>query len=338
MYPLKRIAAVVTQRRTFYDQWLDLDVEDLRPSGLTETQKKISRLLAEHHQPNTSVFRCRPWPRGLENTSPKRSEGIGHGTTCIDVPFAGARASNAFSPRRGGVRRGVSEFPEVPAREAAAGKPLARSTGRRCRQRRGLSRAAEFLDQFLAQRHDPLVRRAGPRRERLIIAFKSFQRRRHIRPVHHSRLGGRTRKELRVSRRLVRGGHDNPLPRRWSAGSESPRRPRSGGDRRPTWLAAGARRDPEAGTNPAPTGAPRPAREVRGGRPKARRPTRSRRRNRSRGRAPESGERRTERSRDRTVRIETPPLVHAAKHPGLLRPLHRPLVDGPEGVVVLDRD
>jgi uncharacterized RDD family membrane protein YckC len=31
---------IVTTGQTFYDQWLDLDVEDLKPAGLTDTQKK----------------------------------------------------------------------------------------------------------------------------------------------------------------------------------------------------------------------------------------------------------------------------------------------------------
>ncbi len=54
MYALKRIKAValgcffgmiwalrgvVTRDETFYDQWLNLEVEDLRPVGLTETQR-----------------------------------------------------------------------------------------------------------------------------------------------------------------------------------------------------------------------------------------------------------------------------------------------------------
>jgi uncharacterized RDD family membrane protein YckC len=30
---------IVTSERTFYDDWIGLDVEDLKPSGLTETQK-----------------------------------------------------------------------------------------------------------------------------------------------------------------------------------------------------------------------------------------------------------------------------------------------------------
>ena len=31
---------VITAERTFYDEWIGLDVDDLRPSGLTETQKR----------------------------------------------------------------------------------------------------------------------------------------------------------------------------------------------------------------------------------------------------------------------------------------------------------
>jgi uncharacterized RDD family membrane protein YckC len=41
------LGAVVTKRRTFYDEWLDLDVEDLRPSGLTETQKNFRKYMRE---------------------------------------------------------------------------------------------------------------------------------------------------------------------------------------------------------------------------------------------------------------------------------------------------
>jgi uncharacterized RDD family membrane protein YckC len=33
------LQGLVTRGQTFYDAWLDLDVEDLRPLGLTETQK-----------------------------------------------------------------------------------------------------------------------------------------------------------------------------------------------------------------------------------------------------------------------------------------------------------
>jgi uncharacterized RDD family membrane protein YckC len=41
------LQAVVTNRRTFYDEWLDLDVEDLRPSGLTETQRNFRKYMRE---------------------------------------------------------------------------------------------------------------------------------------------------------------------------------------------------------------------------------------------------------------------------------------------------
>ena len=44
---------VVTREQTFYDQWLDLDVEDLKPYGLTETQKnwrKYHRNLARKNR------------------------------------------------------------------------------------------------------------------------------------------------------------------------------------------------------------------------------------------------------------------------------------------------
>jgi uncharacterized RDD family membrane protein YckC len=37
--PLWALQGLVTRGETFYDQWLDLEVEDLRPYGLTETQK-----------------------------------------------------------------------------------------------------------------------------------------------------------------------------------------------------------------------------------------------------------------------------------------------------------
>jgi len=41
------LQAVVTQRRTFYDEWLDLDVEDLRPVGLTPTQRNFRKYMRE---------------------------------------------------------------------------------------------------------------------------------------------------------------------------------------------------------------------------------------------------------------------------------------------------
>jgi uncharacterized RDD family membrane protein YckC len=40
IYALQGLA---TRGQTFYDAWLDLDVEDLRPVGLTETQKNWRR-------------------------------------------------------------------------------------------------------------------------------------------------------------------------------------------------------------------------------------------------------------------------------------------------------
>ncbi len=37
--PIWALQGLVTRGETFYDQWLALEVEDLRPDGLTETQK-----------------------------------------------------------------------------------------------------------------------------------------------------------------------------------------------------------------------------------------------------------------------------------------------------------
>ncbi len=37
--PIWALQGLVTRGETFYDQWLDLQVEDLRPHGLSETQK-----------------------------------------------------------------------------------------------------------------------------------------------------------------------------------------------------------------------------------------------------------------------------------------------------------
>ena len=37
--PIWALQGLVTRGETFYDQWLDLQVEDLRPYGLSETQK-----------------------------------------------------------------------------------------------------------------------------------------------------------------------------------------------------------------------------------------------------------------------------------------------------------
>jgi uncharacterized RDD family membrane protein YckC len=41
------LQGLVTSGRTFYDDWLDLRVDDLRPSGLTPTQKKFRRYMRE---------------------------------------------------------------------------------------------------------------------------------------------------------------------------------------------------------------------------------------------------------------------------------------------------
>jgi uncharacterized RDD family membrane protein YckC len=39
--------SLATRRRTFYDEWLDLEVDDLRPSGLTPTQKNFRKYMRE---------------------------------------------------------------------------------------------------------------------------------------------------------------------------------------------------------------------------------------------------------------------------------------------------
>jgi uncharacterized RDD family membrane protein YckC len=33
------LVGIITRQKTFYDDWLNLDVEDIKPAGLTETQK-----------------------------------------------------------------------------------------------------------------------------------------------------------------------------------------------------------------------------------------------------------------------------------------------------------
>jgi len=43
---------LVTRGRTFYDEWLDIDVEDLRPYGLTETQKNWRKYHREQARRN----------------------------------------------------------------------------------------------------------------------------------------------------------------------------------------------------------------------------------------------------------------------------------------------
>lgn len=44
------LQAIVTNRRTFYDEWLDLEVEDLRPAGLTPTQKNFRKFMREKNR------------------------------------------------------------------------------------------------------------------------------------------------------------------------------------------------------------------------------------------------------------------------------------------------
>ena len=41
------LAGLVSRKETFYDQWLDLRVEDLRPTGLTPTQKNFRKYMRE---------------------------------------------------------------------------------------------------------------------------------------------------------------------------------------------------------------------------------------------------------------------------------------------------
>jgi len=46
--PLWALQGLVTRGETFYDQWLDLEVEDLRPYGLSETQKNWRKFHRQH--------------------------------------------------------------------------------------------------------------------------------------------------------------------------------------------------------------------------------------------------------------------------------------------------
>ena len=45
--PIYALQGLVARGRTFYDDWMDLDVEDLRPHGLTETQKNYRKYMRE---------------------------------------------------------------------------------------------------------------------------------------------------------------------------------------------------------------------------------------------------------------------------------------------------
>jgi hypothetical protein len=44
---LYALFGIITSGKAFYDDWLGLDVEDLRPSGLTDVQKNWRRQMAE---------------------------------------------------------------------------------------------------------------------------------------------------------------------------------------------------------------------------------------------------------------------------------------------------
>jgi uncharacterized RDD family membrane protein YckC len=44
---LYALQALVTNQQTYYDLWLNLEVEDLRPVGLTPTQKKFRQYMRE---------------------------------------------------------------------------------------------------------------------------------------------------------------------------------------------------------------------------------------------------------------------------------------------------
>jgi len=46
------LQGLVTSGQTFYDAWLDIDVEDLRPYGLTETQKNWRKYHREQARRN----------------------------------------------------------------------------------------------------------------------------------------------------------------------------------------------------------------------------------------------------------------------------------------------
>lgn len=44
---LYALQGILTGRQSFYDKWLDLEVDDLRPGGLTPTQKKFRKYMRE---------------------------------------------------------------------------------------------------------------------------------------------------------------------------------------------------------------------------------------------------------------------------------------------------
>ncbi len=44
------LQGLITRGTTFYDEWMDLHVEDLRPTGLTPTQKKFRKYMREQER------------------------------------------------------------------------------------------------------------------------------------------------------------------------------------------------------------------------------------------------------------------------------------------------
>jgi hypothetical protein len=41
------LQGMIANKRTFYDEWMDLDVEDLNPVGLTPTQKNFRKYMRQ---------------------------------------------------------------------------------------------------------------------------------------------------------------------------------------------------------------------------------------------------------------------------------------------------
>jgi hypothetical protein len=46
------LQGIVTSGRAFYDDWMDLDVEDLKPAGLTDTQRNYRKYMREQARKN----------------------------------------------------------------------------------------------------------------------------------------------------------------------------------------------------------------------------------------------------------------------------------------------
>lgn len=72
---LYALQAIVTNRRTFSDEWLDLEVEDLRPSGLTPTQKNFRKFMREKQRRENR--RNRPKSRSPHDQSTAASRVLG---------------------------------------------------------------------------------------------------------------------------------------------------------------------------------------------------------------------------------------------------------------------